>query len=274
MNVGQTPLDAVVVKRQPLVVETEEMQHGGVEVVPAHRVDSGAVADLIALAVGGARLEPGTGHPDGEPGVVVIAPLAHLVSGGLGEGGTAKLGGESDERIIEHAAAAQVLEQRGHGLVDTLRLAGMVTDHVLMAIPAGTRLAAKRTARVELNEANAALEQPARQDAVARETPRLLALEAVFVGNLPRLLRDVADAGNRDLHAGGEFVVPQPRAEIGIAAAKALQLSLLYIGEQTSLIPGRIGRDRPRREKIADRVLPVAEGDALVFTRQEPVAPA
>ena len=59
-----------------------------------------------------------------------------------------------------------------------------------------------------------------------------------------------------------------------MAAAKALELPLPHIGEQAPFSPGRIGRDRPRREKIADKVLPVAEGDALVFARQEPVAPA
>ena len=76
MNVGQPALDAVVVKSQALVIETQQVQNGGVEIVPAHRIDSGAVADLIALSIGDPGLEPGTGHPDGETGVVVVPALA------------------------------------------------------------------------------------------------------------------------------------------------------------------------------------------------------
>ena len=40
MNVGQPALDAVVVKSQALVAEAEEVQNGGVKIVPAHRIDS------------------------------------------------------------------------------------------------------------------------------------------------------------------------------------------------------------------------------------------
>ena len=47
MNVGQPALDAIVIKIQALVIETQQVQNGGVKIVPAHRVDSGAVACLL-----------------------------------------------------------------------------------------------------------------------------------------------------------------------------------------------------------------------------------
>ena len=47
VNVGQTPLDAVVVEAQPLVVETENLQDRGVEVVDGRDVFDRLVAEFI-----------------------------------------------------------------------------------------------------------------------------------------------------------------------------------------------------------------------------------
>ena len=49
MNICEPALDAVVVEGQAFVIETEQVQHGGVEIMPAYRVDGGAVSRLVAL---------------------------------------------------------------------------------------------------------------------------------------------------------------------------------------------------------------------------------
>ena len=60
------PLDAVVVEGQPLVVQAEQSQDGGVEIVDAGRVLGRLVADLVGGAVSEPLLQPCAGHPAGE----------------------------------------------------------------------------------------------------------------------------------------------------------------------------------------------------------------
>ena len=55
MDVGEAALNAVVVVREPGMVDTQEVQHGGVEVGPRHRV----LGDLPADVVGRAERGPG-----------------------------------------------------------------------------------------------------------------------------------------------------------------------------------------------------------------------
>ena len=52
MNVGKPPPDAVVIKREPFMVDAQQMQHGGVEVVPGDDIFDAAVADLIGGPIG------------------------------------------------------------------------------------------------------------------------------------------------------------------------------------------------------------------------------
>src|SRR5262245_23946397 len=76
---GQAEAPAVVSVSKPLVVEAEEVEDGGMEVVDMHAVDGGGVADLVRLAVTRASLDSAAGHPEGEPVGVVIA--ARLLAG-------------------------------------------------------------------------------------------------------------------------------------------------------------------------------------------------
>src|SRR5437763_10613311 len=75
VNVGQAALDAVVVKGEPLVIEAEQVQQGGVQVVDAGRPLGRLVADLVGRPVMVAALQAAAGHPDGEDELMVVAAL-------------------------------------------------------------------------------------------------------------------------------------------------------------------------------------------------------
>ena len=55
VDVGQPAVDAVVAERQPLVVDAEQVQDRGVEVVAVGRVLGGLVRPFVAGAVGRCR---------------------------------------------------------------------------------------------------------------------------------------------------------------------------------------------------------------------------
>ena len=73
MNVSETAPDAIVVVREPFMIEAKQMEDGGVEIVYGYRVLGDAPADLIARAIGRAGGETGAGHPAREGVGVMIA---------------------------------------------------------------------------------------------------------------------------------------------------------------------------------------------------------
>ena len=74
MDVRQAAVDAVVVKRQLLVVDAEQVQDRRVEIGHGDFVFRDEIADLVARPVAKAALHPGSGEEAGERGRMMIAP--------------------------------------------------------------------------------------------------------------------------------------------------------------------------------------------------------
>ncbi len=79
VNIGQPEVASGVAIRQLFVIEAEQVQDGGVQVVHVDRVFDRGKAELIGGAVDMARTDTAPGHPDGEAVVVVIAAPVGLV---------------------------------------------------------------------------------------------------------------------------------------------------------------------------------------------------
>ena len=62
-----------MVVRQPLVIQAEDMEDGGVEVVYRDHVFDRAVSELVGCPIGEWGFDAGTSHPAREPVIVVVA---------------------------------------------------------------------------------------------------------------------------------------------------------------------------------------------------------
>ena len=78
MHIGEAEVAALIAEGQALVVESEQIQHGGVEVVRVDRVFGDVEAEIVGLAVNGARFDAATGHPHGVGVFVVVATWRSL----------------------------------------------------------------------------------------------------------------------------------------------------------------------------------------------------
>lgn len=97
VHVGEAAGDAIVIEGEPLVVQAEEVQGGGVEIVNGDGILQRLVAYFVGEAVSEARLEAGAGQPAGELlGVVVPA----LFAGTLGDRGSAEFGDTHDQGVL------------------------------------------------------------------------------------------------------------------------------------------------------------------------------
>ena len=86
------------------MVQAEQMEDRGVQVVDRRDVLDGLVAKLVGRAVAEAAFDARTGKPDGEAAGIVIAPAGAL----LKRRHAAKLGHPHHERVSQKPARLQV----------------------------------------------------------------------------------------------------------------------------------------------------------------------
>src|SRR5687767_11578643 len=101
MHVGESASDAVVIEREARVVDPQQVQNSGMEVMSADGVFSHFPANVVGLAVGQAVLEPAPGEPDAEYIGIVVPSRPGLVSSALGIRRAAELGVKNDQGVVE-----------------------------------------------------------------------------------------------------------------------------------------------------------------------------
>ena len=111
-HVGQPKIPAAEAEREPFVVEAEEMQDGGVEVVHGADVFDGMHAQFVGRAVDGPTFHSPTGEPDGKAFGMMVASVAT----GRVRSAT-EFTGPDDERVVEQASGFPVLDEAGDRLV-------------------------------------------------------------------------------------------------------------------------------------------------------------
>src|SRR5262249_30076713 len=121
MDVSEPEVAARVTVGEGFVVEAEEVEDRGVQVVDVDGVLDGLEAEFVGGAMDMAPLDAAAGQPHGK-GVVVVVAAVHLalVGAGGGEldgGRAAELAAPDDQRVVEHPALFQVLEEGGDRLV-------------------------------------------------------------------------------------------------------------------------------------------------------------
>ena len=96
VDVCQAKVTTAVTVRELFVVETHEVQYGGMEIVHVHAILYGGTAELVCRTVGESGFHSTAGHPDGESVVVMVAAFLTLRSRRATE-----LAAPDDESFIE-----------------------------------------------------------------------------------------------------------------------------------------------------------------------------
>lgn len=77
-DVGEAEVAAGVVVGEAFVIEAEEVEHGGMEIVHVEAIGDCGVTDFIGGTVGVAGFGAATGEPSGETARVVVAAVLAL----------------------------------------------------------------------------------------------------------------------------------------------------------------------------------------------------
>ena len=122
MHIGEAEVTASVAVSEAFVVNAQEMENGGVQVVNVDAIVDGAEAEVIAGAVGHAALDAAAGQPHGEAPAVVVAAVVVLGQRALAVDGASELAAPDDQRVVEQPALFEVFDQRGARLVGVAAL--------------------------------------------------------------------------------------------------------------------------------------------------------
>src|SRR4029078_217777 len=107
VHVGEAVVAALALESEALMIDAEEEKHRRVQIVDREDFLSGMVAELVGRAMGQTALDAAAGQEHANSLHVVIAAVA-----ALRHRRAAELAGEDDQRIIEHAEALEVLDER------------------------------------------------------------------------------------------------------------------------------------------------------------------
>ena|GEM_PF-2753512 len=185
-------------------IESELMQHRGMDVGHEVPIFDGVEADFIGPSMLNATPHAATGQPSAKALGMMIA------AGTLSPGRAPEFGAENDQSIFEQAALAQILQQSSHGSIHLGRQGGVVRFDLAVGVPS----TATTTSVKDLYETNAALDEtPGHQALLAEAAGRVLveSVESAYVFRFALQLECFRDAG---LHLERQFVGFDPGAEI------------------------------------------------------------
>ena len=113
MDVGQADVSSTVAVGEVGVIDTQQMEHVGMQVVHGQFVFNHPVAVFVGGAVNGPPFNASAGHPQAESLGIVIAAV-----GALGKWGASEFSTEDQEGALQKSACFQILNEGCNGLID------------------------------------------------------------------------------------------------------------------------------------------------------------
>ncbi len=169
--------------------------------------------------------------------------------------------------MLQQAAAFQVREQGGDGLIGLAAMEGVIFVDVVMGVPVFIEMAA---AGINLDEADSALDQAPGQETAPAEFLRLRVVQTVELFGFRRFLGQIF-RGVR-LHAKSQLVAGDPCGQLGVFGS-GFSIHLIQAAQEIELATLLAHRGSLRRAQIEDWIATRAELGALKGGGHESAAP-
>ena len=212
-NIRQSAVTAFKQVGQFFVVDAEQCEHGGVQVVDVDFVFDGSEAEFVGRADDLATANATAREPCRVAvGIVVAALIA------LHHGRAAEFTGPGDERRVEQPALCQIGQQAGDWPINGRGDVAMIRRAFAVGVPVGT---------IELDIPNTAFDHPPREQAHTAEAFCGRRVESVQIASGGGLTSQIDQIRCGRLHAKRELVIGDPCFEPGVIGAR----------ERVSLVP-------------------------------------
>lgn len=157
MDVGEAVVAALEFEGKLFVINSDEVEDGGVEVVDADGVFGDVVGVVVGFADGLAGLDAAAGEPHGEAAGVVVTTEAGGGEAALAVNGASEFAAPDDERVIEKASLFEVGDEGSGSLIGFFATLGELFGETAVGVPA---------AMEELDEADAAFAEAAGHEGI------------------------------------------------------------------------------------------------------------
>ena len=261
-DVGEAEIAAFESVDEAFVVEAEEVEDSGLDVVDVDGVFGDLHAEFVGGAVGDAGFDAAAGHPHGEGlGVVIASAAASECGAGFNHGGASEFAAPDDKGVFEQSAFFKVFDKGGGGLIGLFAFGFESAFDVAVVIPGAV---------VTVDEADAAFDETSCEQAVVG-VGAFAGFGAVFFEGGFGFLGDVDGFGGGGLHSVGEFVGVDAGKDFGIADGVEL-----FLVERFQEVEGfTLGRvvDAVGVGEVEYGIACAAEGYALVGGGHESASP-
>ena len=262
MHIGETEVTPLEAIGQLLVVDPQQMQHRGVEIVHVDRVLRDVVAEVIGLPMDVAFLDSGTGHPQGEAAGVMIATVDFACQLALTIGCPSELTTPDNQGIVEQAPLFEIFDQRSRWLVGVATLTGKLVVQVSMLVPTHVE---------QLDEPDVALGETTGEQAVVGISASLVNVLTIHIEDMLWLIGKVSQLRNRGLHSIRHFVLLNPGIDLRVA--KLLEFLLVQFRQVVQHAASSRGIEAGRVVQVEHRIADAHEFHAGVLRREKAAAP-
>src|SRR6185437_4589337 len=258
---GRAFVAAIVEQGQPVMIDTQTMKNGRVQIVDVNAVLDRIQTDVVGGAVRDAAFDAAAGQPNGKAKRIMIASgtaLAHRCA--------AELATPDNERAVEQTTPFEIFQEAGNRLIAFTTIACVIGFDIAVGVPfaAGTA--------IKLHETYPALDETTSKQAITAQAFRRLYVQTIEPVRLFRLTRQIDGLGRGGLHAISQFIGGDARFQVVIFAAlgEMTAIQVLHEIELAALSRPALGKRRPQ---VQNRRLAIAEARALVGGRHEAGGP-
>ena len=170
-HVCQPKVTSRILERQPLMVQAQQVQDRGMQIVHVDFVGDGFESQFVGGPVCDAAFEAASGQPGGKTLGVMITAI-----GALGKRCASELTAPPNQSVVEQATLFQVSQQPGDRLV-YFQGQFLVLGHVAVLVPHRGRIV---VAVVDLNVAHASFSELTRHQALTPKAVRGLLADPVM----------------------------------------------------------------------------------------------
>src|ERR1700733_4225432 len=131
-DIGQPPRSALEEVGELPVIEPQQREHGGMDIMHVQRVLDRAEAQLVGGAYDFSATDASAGHADRETIWMVVA-----AAGTLHDRRTAELSSDNDQGALQQPPLLQIGHQRRHRAIDFPRVLQVIPVALDVAVPIG-----------------------------------------------------------------------------------------------------------------------------------------
>ncbi len=262
VDVGEAVVASLELEGQAFVIEAEQVEQGGVDVVDMGGLIDGIESEFVGFADDLSAAHAAAGEPHGE-GIDVMVSAGAVA--GFAHGGATEFAAPDDEGGVKETAGFEVADEGGAALIGFAATGGKILFEILSGAAVGIPVGV-----VELDEAGAAFDEAAGEKTVPGEG-RLLAGATVEVEGGVGFVGEIHEFRRTGLHAIGHLVGADAGEDLGIPGGGLVPEVEIAEGVEGAALAR--GVDSLGVGEVEDGIALIAEGNALMGGGEETGTP-